>query len=48
MLGQPRRYKPKLRPQAQSVPDLRQRPKTAQMPTVPQQAGTKGAPPTPG
>ena len=48
MLGPPRRYKPKLRPQAQVVPDLRQRPKTVEMPIVPQHAGTKGAPPTPG
>ena len=41
MLGPPRRYKPKLRPQAQVVPDLCQRPKTAEVPTVPQHAGTK-------
>ena len=48
MLGQPRGYTPELRPQAQAVPGLRQRPTTAKMPTVPRHPATKDTPPTPG
>ena len=48
MFGPPCRHKPKLRPQAQAVPDLCQRPSTIEMPIVPQHAGTEGTPPTPG
>ena len=47
MLGQPRGYTPELRPQAQAVPGLRQRPTTAKMPTVPRHSATKDSPPHP-
>ena len=47
MYGPPCKHKPKLRPQAEAVPGMCQRPPIAEVPIVPPHAGTKSAPPLP-